>query len=494
MIESLIADRARLTPDKIAVFHHEASYTYTQFATWIEAARRYLAAQELPKDGVAVIAEWNILESWVLLFALRGIGLTTVVVGGNSSLDALGLDAIGAVVTISSEPGAVTNERDGSQIRFIRLPAELRNAPEAGSLPENINSGVRPGGHIMVTSGTTGTSKKILRAAGTEAGALPLHADINEIDSESIVYVMNFPVWTAGGYRWPLITWSAGGTVVIHQKTNLHYPLTKYAVTHVFATPRLVDTLIQAAGESSFRNDNARLLVTGGAMSRATFEAARTRVTNRVYSVLASTEALTLGVTPLTQPEDLLWHRIHPAREVQIVDASDQPVPSGTVGAVRVRIIDGLSGYMSDEAATRTFFRDGFFYPGDLGMLDENGRLQILGRSSDVINIKGDKLATGPAERFLADRLHADGVCILSVPDEQGNEIVCVVIESKTEIASDAIRAAVVEALKGFPSMQVRLISIESMPRNEMGKIQRLKLKQSLAKFKLPGGGVLTTG
>ena len=80
----------------------------------------------------------------------------------------------------------------------------------------------------MVTSGTTGTSKKILRAAGTEAGALPLHADINEIDSESIVYVMNFPVWTAGGYRWPLITWSAGGTVVIHQKTNHSDVLTSH--------------------------------------------------------------------------------------------------------------------------------------------------------------------------------------------------------------------------------------------------------------------------
>ena len=94
----------------------------------------------------------------------------------------------------------------------------------------------------------------------------------------------------------------------------------------------------------------------------------------------------------------------------------------------------------------------------------------------------------------MADRLHADGVCILSVPDEQGNEIVCVVIESKTEIANEAIRAAVVDALKGFPAMQVRLISIESMPRNEMGKIQRLKLKQSLAKLKLPAGGTLTGG
>jgi len=45
----------------------------------------------------------------------------------------------------------------------------------------------------------------------------------------SHVYVGNFPLWTAGGYRWALIAWSAGATVIIHQAADLHQPLFRHS-------------------------------------------------------------------------------------------------------------------------------------------------------------------------------------------------------------------------------------------------------------------------
>src|SRR5271169_558058 len=68
---------------------------------------------------------------------------------------------------------------------------------------------------------------------------------------------------------------------------------------------------------------------------------------------------------------------------------------------------------LDDEVATRAFFYDGYFYPGDLGMFGHDGRLSLRGRASDVINVLGDKIATDPIERALQDRLGAEGVCIL---------------------------------------------------------------------------------
>ena len=58
--------------------------------------------------------------------------------------------------------------------------------------------------------------------------------------------------------------------------------------------------------------------------------------------------------------EDLLWHRIHPSREVQVVDPADKVLPPGQDGFVRIRIDDGLDGYLDDPPATRELFRDGY--------------------------------------------------------------------------------------------------------------------------------------
>ena len=332
----------------------------------------------------------------------------------------------------------------------------------------------------MMTSGTTGAYKKVVRDAAMESLAIPLHAEINGISSRSVVYVANIGLWTAGGYRWPLITWSMGGTVVIHQAPDLHNPLARHDMTHIFTTPAMLEGLIGASKGELRRNDATRLLVTGGAMSQALLETAKRLVTCQVYSVLASTEALTLAVTPLERPDDLLWHRIHPSREVQVVDEAGTVLGPGREGLVRVCIIDGLSGYLDDEVATREFFHDGYFYPGDLGMFGDDGRLSLRGRASDVINILGDKIATHPIERALQDRLGADGVCILSIPNTEGDEEIHVLIQSSRKIDQAEIDAAGNAELRAIKRVPMRVSLIEELPRNEMGKIKRLELKRRL--------------
>jgi acyl-coenzyme A synthetase/AMP-(fatty) acid ligase len=187
-----------------------------------------------------------------------------------------------------------------------------------------------------------------------------------------------------------------------------------------------------------------------------------------------------MAVTPLEQPDDLHWHRIHPSREVQVVDEAGNVLGPGTEGLVRVRIIDGLSGYLDDEVATRRFFRDGYFYPGDVGMLGHDGRLSLRGRASDVINVLGDKIATDPIERALQDRLGAEGVCILSIESTGADDEIHVVIQSRRPIEPPEIEVAGNAELGAIKGVPVRIVFIEKLPRNEMGKIERLVLKRQL--------------
>jgi acyl-coenzyme A synthetase/AMP-(fatty) acid ligase len=477
-----IFDKARQTPGKTAVVYNGVACSYGRFAQCIEVSRQYLAQQQIPADSVAVIAaQAALLDGWVLGLALRSLGLTTLAARNDDEIAKLGAARVGCVVIAAPPGGADLAQRAAdSSWRIIRIPPEVSLAAKHCAIPAVTATNARPGGHIMMTSGTTGVYKMVVRDAAMEELAIPLHAEINGITEQSIVYVSNFGLWTAGGYRWPLITWSTGGTVVIHEARDRHSPLARHDLTHMFSTPGMLATLLHASGGKLRRNDSMRLLVTGGALTQALLAAAKRDVTQQVFSVLAATEVLTLAVTPLDHPADLLWHRIHPSREVQVVDEAGNVLGPGTEGLIRVRIIDGLTGYLDDETTTREFFRDGFFYPGDLGQFGPDGRLSMRGRASDVINVLGDKIATGPVERALQERLGVEGACIVSIQNTAGEDEIYLVIQSARPIKTARIAAAGGDELAAIRRAPVRVVFRDKLPRNEMGKIQRLVLKQQL--------------
>ena len=481
MAVAKIFDQARQSPGKIAAVSNGAACSYGDFAQFIAASRQYFARQGLPVDSVAIIDVDNLLDACVFGLALRSLGLTTVATKDAQEIPTLGLRNISCVVT--SETEDQTGPRPGSTAlpwRSVRVPADLQSAATPGPVPGVPETPARPGGHILMTSGTTGAHKMVLRDPAMAAIAVALNAEINGISDQSVVYVGNFGLWTTGGYGWPLMTWSRGGTVVFHQEIDLHSPLARHDMTHIFTTPATLAALLSASKGALRRNDATRLLVTGGALPRAMLATAQQFLTRQVYSVLASTEALTVAVTPLKQPDDLLWHRIHPSREVQVVDEAGAVLGPWKEGFVRVRIIDGLTGYLDDEVATRAFFHDGYFYPGDLGMFGDDGRLSLRGRASDVINVLGDKIATDPIERALQDRLGAEGVCILPVQNAHGDEEIHVVIQCSRRLERAELEVAKNAELGAIRRVPTRVVFVDKLPRNEMGKIKRLELNRQL--------------
>src|SRR5215471_4273562 len=242
---SKIFEQAHQTPGKIALVYNGVSYSYANFARVIEIARQYFAQQGLPVGSVAVIDVRSLLDAWILGLALRSLGLTTFATRPAEEIAKLDLRNIGCVVTAEAENRPVPGRPSPDFAwRSIRVPADLRPAAMQGPVPDIPETMAHPGGHIMVTSGTTGVYKKVVRDAAMEALAISLHAEINGISEQSVVYVANFDLWTAGGYRWPLITWSMAGTVVIHQAPDLHSPLAQHDLSHVFVTPATLAALL----------------------------------------------------------------------------------------------------------------------------------------------------------------------------------------------------------------------------------------------------------
>ncbi len=474
-----IYSQARRAPERVALIQGGEAWSYGALARAIAQARSQLAGAGLRPGGFVAMAADRPIDNWAATFALRSLGFTTVTVERNMDLPSLDFRNVSGVVVVDDKPQEAAEAfARAAGCPIARLPAARHSAQSQGPVPDApVLAEHGMAGHVILTSGTTGAYKKVLRAPRVDEELVRSLAAFFAMTESSVVYVGNFPVWTAGGYRWPRATWSVGGTVVYEDPPRSWRPFGELAMTHAFATPATLAVLLDAPEGAIRRDDALKLVVTAGALPKALAGRARERITRTLYSAYASTEASLVTMTLVENDEDLHWHRPIDPQAVQVVDEAGRELPVGEVGLIRVRISRGIDGYLDDEATTREFFRDGWFYPGDLGKLRADGRLCLEGRATDVINLMGFKIATGPIERSLQDLLGAEGVCVFTQQEGDAEEI-HVAIQSQVPVDRDTLAAFARRELASFP--RVRFHVVRELPRNTMGKIKRLDLRRQL--------------
>jgi len=467
MITDLIFDFAVRTPDKTAVVHNGQPLSYRSFAANIALARGYFASRGVTGSGLAVLVILNLLDFWVLSLALRSLGLTTIAVQSVQAFEDYGLRDMRCVVASAAEdaPGLdAWCKANGREIYRVSLVGQSPLGPNDIAPPE------RAGGHILLTSGTTGLRKKVLMDPAFEAQFMHDRQAILGIDQDSVIVAFSFGPWTGIGYNSPLSAWFVGATAVLDQGREPHMALLWPGVTHAMVFPQLLAGLL-AAPEATFPpNPAMHLSVTSGTITQAQIDQTRVRLTPRIFNRVGSTEVNTFANTLLEAPEDHRWHRLA-GREVQIVNDEDRPVPVGEIGRVRVSTAGGPTGYVDDPEATAAFFKDGFFYPGDLAVMRQDGRMALKGRFTDVINVRGHKILPAPIETRLGELLGVSGVCLFSIQDTMGEEELHIAIETPAPIAGETLAAALQREIEGFSGIHVHFA--KALPRNDTGKVVR---------------------
>ncbi len=480
MIVDRIFAHARHDPHASALDANGTRWTYAAFACAIDACTQQLAHDNLPVGGLAVLRLDRLTDAWLVGLALRRLGLNTVVLDKAMPIGSLGLPAVHCLVVADGDSAAESAQlaREGD-CRVIRVSG-FEPGRWAHATPPSAPAPAPAGGHILLTSGTTGARKKVLWQPGCEAASLAPLAGLYGIDRSSRVYLADFPLFTAGGHRWAQIVWNQGGQVVTDQRADLGLAYRQAGLTHAFVTPFMLRNLFQLPPQDLRRNDGMRLLVAGGALPRRLADAALERLTPLISTLLASTEASAIALTDLSNVGNLGWHRIVPGREVQVVDALDRPLPAGVLGSLRVRMLDGLTGYLGDPQATQEFFRDGWFHTGDLALFDPLGRLSLRGRATDVINCLGNKLAPEAIEQVIQERLGVEAACVFAAPGPDGEEQLHVALQSRRAITRVELDALAANELRLFGVVRFHVVCL--LPRNAMGKLERARLRLMLQK------------
>ncbi len=183
---------------------------------------------------------------------------------------------------------------------------------------------------------------------------------------------------------------------------------------------------------------------------------------------------------PLPEVELRVVDLIHDeATDDQATDDQAAPVEPGVIGAVEVRGPHVFSGYWdrSDCAAGNALSDDGWFTTGDLGSLDESGRLRLHGRTGDLIISGGENIYPKEIEIVLDQVIGIRESAVIGLPDEDlGEAVTAVVVVDHERFALDDCRTELSRRLSRHKHPKQILI-VPTLPRNAMGKVQRNVLR-----------------
>ncbi len=225
-----------------------------------------------------------------------------------------------------------------------------------------------------------------------------------------------------------------GGTAIIPEQDErplFPYAIERYRISGSIVTvPRLCQMLDLLRREPADVSSLRALMVSGSPISARQLAAAVERLGPVIYQGYGQTEA---GSISMLTPDDIARGperaltsvgRAHPRVELGVRDEEDRPLSTGKVGEIYVRSPYLMTRYWDEPEETRDSLREGWLRTRDLGYLDEEGLLHLVGRTRDVILVNAIVVYAGPIEQVLAGHPDVDQAYVVGEPDERTGEAV----------------------------------------------------------------------
>jgi len=332
---------------------------------------------------------------------------------------------------------------------------------------------------ILYTSGTTGRSKgAMLTHANLTTNALSLHAIWRFEPGDVLLHTL--PIFHVHGL------FVALHTAMLNASTVIFLPaFDPQAVldalpdsTVMMGVPTHYVRLLDAPDFTRSSCDNMRLFTSGSApMTELVHEQFTERTGHTILERYGMTEAGMITSNPYdgARVPGTVGFAL-PAVDIRVRDSSGSLAAPGETGVVEMTGPNRFSGYWRLEDQTADALTDdGWLITGDVGHVDEESRLTLEGRASDMIISGG--LNVYPKEiELLLDEI--DGVsesAVIGVPHPDFGEAVVAVVVG--EVDPEALRAALDHELARFKHPKA-IHPVETLPRNAMGKVQKSVLRE----------------
>lgn len=487
------AAAAQRCPDRPGLVDERGTLTWKQIDDRCDAVATGL--QNLPGGSPKTVAVMcrnhrGFIES---LVASNRIGADVLLLNTSFAGPALAevVDREGADIVIYDEEFSEIVERAmADKPDATRILAWTDEAADGVTLDRLIESnlGKRPAAAerksdiILLTSGTTGTPKGAKRGEGSGgAGDLKAVLDRTPWRTEEATVIVA-PMFHAWGFSQLLFAALLACTIVTRRKFDPEATLElvdRHKATGLCVVPVMFDRIMDLPDDvlNRYSGKSLRFATASGSRMRPDVVIKfMDRFGDVIYNNYNATEA---GMIATATPTDL---RAAPdtagtpadGTEIRIYDADFKELPAGETGQIFVRSGTLFDGYTSGKTKD---FHDGFMASGDVGYLDEAGRLFVVGRDDEMIVSGGENVYPIEVEKTLARHSDVKEAVVLGVDDEQyGQRLVAfVVLNDGGSATPDDLKQHVRDNLANY-KVPRQITVLDELPRGSTGKVVRKDL------------------
>ena len=490
------ASAAQRCPDRPGLVDELGTLTWRQLDERINALAA--ALQQLPtgqpkviglmcrnhRGFVEALVAANRIGSDILLLNTSFAGPAMADVVNREGVDAVIYDeefnaTVDRALTDKPEATRIVAWTDGQH----ELTVEKLIVDHAGLQPDRTG---RKGRMILLTSGTTGTPKGANQSGGG-AGIGTLKAILDRTPwraEETIVIVA--PMFHAWGFSQLIFAASMACTVVTRRKFDPEATLDlidRHRATGLAVVPVMFDRIMDLPAEVRNRYSGRSLrfaAASGSRMRPDVVIAFMDQFGDVIYNNYNATEA---GMIATATPQDLraapdTAGRPAGGTEIRILDSEFNEVPAGEVGGIYVHNDTQFDGYTS--GATKDFHA-GFMSSGDVGYLDEAGRLFVVGRDDEMIVSGGENVYPIEVEKTLAAHPEVAEAAVIGADDEQyGQRLAAfVVLEPGGTATIDTLKQHVRDNLANY-KVPREIAILDELPRGSTGKVLRAELQSQV--------------
>tara|TARA_B100001142_G_scaffold325781_1_gene380000 strand:- start:100 stop:1728 length:1629 start_codon:yes stop_codon:yes gene_type:complete len=349
---------------------------------------------------------------------------------------------------------------------------------------------------LNYTSGTTGNPKGVV---SHHRGAYLLaqgNAMIASMKKHS-VYLWTLPMFHCNGWCFPWTMSAIIGTHVCLRQVRagpIWSSISKHNVTHLCGAPIVMSTILSASN-----NEKSML------GSRVEFF---TAAAPPPESVLTNMKAAGFNITHLYGLSETYgpavvneWHqewdnlsdneqaslkarqgvRYLPLESLDVMNPETMesvPHDGKTIGEVMFRGNVVMKGYLKNKQATQDSFKDGWFHSGDLGVIHEDGYIQLKDRSKDIIISGGENISSIEIEEVLYKHPAVEVAAVVAMPNEKWGEAPCAFIQPNKD--SSLSEAELSQWCRdNMASFKLpRKFIFEAIPKTSTGKVQKFLLRE----------------
>lgn len=454
-----------LKPDAIALVDDSNEITFSQLDSNVRKIARLLQINEIDSTSLVCTMLPSILD-WQLTLALHILGAGSFSKPVGSKLDAVLMpDWLISTELNPDFPEDRTFIVDSNFESAVRQTDRIKQAP-------GFSSPDFPARYFF-TSGTSGAAKYLAVTAENLMAKINYQGGSELVGERDVLNLLQ--VGSTQSYRIALRALNEGRTFYTcgYFDYRLSKILKKYPIRTVAGSPIQISSMIDSLDQTGTEVPRIKTVIMGGsAPTQIQINRVREKLGARIYNSYGSTELGFVSMHEIVKGKKL-GGNISPNVKLEVVDDENRVLPKGEIGIIRYAKSKMPKSYLNASEATSEFFQDDFFYPGDLGFLDESGNLHITGRNNEVLNLSGVKISPERVEEIALNFGLAE-CAAFPYMDNKGIKRLALAFVPNEEFNLALLQERFSKELTSISI--AKFIEVKEIPRNENGKIPRSNL------------------